>query len=609
MASKEERRLTKLINQGIRITDVFFEDLKKRVSQDAKLSKDLGEFLVRTDDYTTGNIFASSGYAEGLSLLVMRGVDTRGLRLRQREILLQTIRNTTTSLITDVGEEVKYTIRQLAGMSYQTGEFHPDKLARELEPLLRNEYQDTLENKVKVRLWKKYGDTLTPEQMSTAMNTELDRISKTRARTIARTEIKRSQSIADYVSSKDAGCTHFKVSCMDSACELCKEEYNGKEFDINTDIDILPPFHPNCYDGKTMVFTGNGWKYFMEITESDEILSLNPQTNETEFLKPSKIIRHQNSDGFMYHIHNKWFDTCVTPDHDCFIHQRRDGGKKGRYMDAQFRKPSELNSESKFLRCIDTDRTNPETINVNGLEFTPEDYAFFMAWYISEGSVLHDPNTAKQHSYPIKITQEISENRELLETELKRIFNGFGLRVAVGKNYFEVYSKELWDYLKPLGKSHEKHIPSEVFTLNKDCLKIFLDNYIRGDGHERTSSNELVTGSKEVSLYTSSVMLRDDLSYLILLCGYCPSIFVHSKRGTIVKHRNGDYIQNYDVWGIRVNRTKYANVKSCSIDKIKYDGMVYCVELPKYHTLWVMRNGKTSWNGNCRCVPIFYIKK
>lgn len=251
MTSKEERRLTKLINQGIRITDVFFEDLKKRVQTDAKLSKDLGEFLIRTDDYTTGNIFASSGYTTGLTLLVMRGLDTRGLRLRQRELLLQTIKNTTTRLINDVGEEVKYTIRQMAGMAYKTGEFHPDQLAKELEPLLRNEYQYTLENKVKVRLWKKYGDTLSVENMSQAMNDELDRISKIRARTIARTEIKRSQTLADYVSSKDAGCTHFKVSCMDSACELCKEKYlesdgSSKEFDINEDIDVLCPLHPNC---------------------------------------------------------------------------------------------------------------------------------------------------------------------------------------------------------------------------------------------------------------------------------------------------------------------------------------------------------------------------
>lgn len=251
MSSKEERRLTKLINQGIRITDVFFDDLKKRVSKDAKLSKDLADFLIRTEDYTTGNIFAGSDYSNALTLLVMKGADTRALRLRQREIFLQTIQHTTTSLISDVGEEVKYTIRQMAGMSYQTGKYHPDQLAKELEPLLRTEYEQTLEDKVKVRLFKKYGDTLTPTNMSQAMNDELDRISKVRARTIARTEIKRSQCIADYVSSKDAGCTHFKVSCMDSACELCKEKYlesdgSSKEFDMNEDIDVLCPLHPNC---------------------------------------------------------------------------------------------------------------------------------------------------------------------------------------------------------------------------------------------------------------------------------------------------------------------------------------------------------------------------
>ena len=38
-----------------------------------------------------------------------------------------------------------------------------------------------------------------------------------------------------------------------------------------------------------------------------------------------------------------------------------------------------------------------------------------------------------------------------------------------------------------------------------------------------------------------------------------------------------------------------------AVDIINYDGPVYCIELPRYHTLWTMRNGKTSWNGNCRC--------
>jgi hypothetical protein len=36
-------------------------------------------------------------------------------------------------------------------------------------------------------------------------------------------------------------------------------------------------------------------------------------------------------------------------------------------------------------------------------------------------------------------------------------------------------------------------------------------------------------------------------------------------------------------------------------EAILYDDMVYCVELPKWHTLWVRRNGKTAWCGNCHC--------
>ena len=75
-----------------------------------------------------------------------------------------------------------------------------------------------------------------------------------------------------------------------------------------------------------------------------------------------------------------------------------------------------------------------------------------------------------------------------------------------------------------------------------------------------------------------------------------------SKAGTVVKHHNGSYAQNYDVYSIRINRSEYATVPNLNIDKVDYTDMVYCIALPKYHTLWTKRNGKTTWNGNCRCV-------
>ena len=46
---------------------------------------------------------------------------------------------------------------------------------------------------------------------------------------------------------------------------------------------------------------------------------------------------------------------------------------------------------------------------------------------------------------------------------------------------------------------------------------------------------------------------------------------------------------------------EFVYFKDCYVERVDYTGMVYCVELPEYHTLWVKRNDKVSWNGNCRC--------
>jgi hypothetical protein len=41
---------------------------------------------------------------------------------------------------------------------------------------------------------------------------------------------------------------------------------------------------------------------------------------------------------------------------------------------------------------------------------------------------------------------------------------------------------------------------------------------------------------------------------------------------------------------------------------IKYNDLVHCVELPKWHTLLVRHNGKVTWSGNCRSILIPILK-
>lgn len=567
----------KLIKQGIKYTDRLFEELIRRLQKGVLDNDTLEAFLEATKEYTTNNPLQSTGYTDTMLALILAETNNHKFsRPSQRELTRVTIESYVGNLITNVGEDIKQRVRDIVTEEYNNPE----------------------------------GSN--PQRMAKRISDEVEGIKNKRARTIARTEIARTSTVSDYIIAKERGATHYTVNCRSTRCNICKKRYcknNATGGDVEysiEDTDNLPPLHPNCYMPDTKVFTSKGWKYFKDISEDDKILSLNPLTEEIEFLPYVKLVEVDNGSGLMYHIFNKWFDICITPDHDCFIHQRRDGGEKGRFIEPRFSKPAELSSESRFVRCIDYEKEGPDTVNINGLEFHSADFAFLMAWYISEGSVLHNPETAKAKGYPIKIAQEIQENRDLLKPILERICDYLNIKLYVGKQYFELHSKPLYDYLVQLGYSHEKYIPKEVFGLSKEHLNIFLDNYVLGDGHQRKPNK---FNSSERAVFTSSRRLRDDLSLIVLLCGFYPSIYVHNKARNTVIHQNGEYTSTNPVYGIRINNSRYTNFNNCAVEEIFYDGKVYCVELPKYHTLWVMRNGKTSWNGNCRCSANFYRKK
>ena len=586
MSTKKNNRISlkKQVNTNTKRFKVLMKDIRNDVKARTRNSKDLEEWLEKLHPYVGENCLINGVHGAEAAAIIRSIVKTVEMTKlppgANQEIVKGVMSEACMTYVTNVGKDIQTELQRIAVESYN------NKLA--------------------------------PKEIADVMAQRIDVLSTTRCQVIARTETMRANNLSNLIAARENGAQSYTIECDPGACELCLEKYKELEgdqeipeasnestiFDI-MDTDNFPPFHPNCYLPDTKVFTSNGWKYFKDISEDDKILSLNPMTNEIEFLPHVKLVEVNNVSGLMYHIFNKWFDICITPDHDCFIHQRRDGGEKGRFIEPQFRKPSELSSESRFVRCIDYEKEGPDTVNINGLEFHSADFAFLMAWYISEGSVLHNPETAKAKGYPIKITQQIQENRDLLKPILERICDYLNIKLYVGKQYFELHSKPLYDYLVQLGYSHEKYIPNEVFGLSKKHLNIFLDNYVLGDGHQRKLNK---FNSSERAVFTSSRRLCDDLSLIVLLCGFYPSIYVHNKAFNTVNHQNGEYTSTNPVYGIRINNSRYTNFSNCNVEEIFYDGKVYCVELPKYHTLWVMRNGKTSWNGNCRCTPRFSTK-
>ncbi len=425
-----------------------------------------------------------------------------------------------------------------------------------------------------------------------------------RARTIARTESRRARTVgtaqayvnygvekAEIITYSGADATVEDMEA-DGVCEDCIDLYENNPYPV-MEIASLVPVHPNCYHPKTQLYTQkDGWKPIKDITTDDKVLTINPETKEPVFQHPIATIEKKAKK--LVRIYNKWFETVVTQDHDCLVYQRQG---KDRGIVPNFRKPNELNSESRFLRTCRNSNVSPDAVVMNGLKVDIEDFIFLTAWFLSEGSVLHDLDQAEKRGYPVKISQQT--HHRFLENKLKAFANKYYIKLAAGKEYFELYNERLYNYFKRFGYSHEKYIPSVLFECSQEDIKRFLDFYVMGDGHE-TKPNHLNSIGK--TIYTSSTRMRDDLSYLILLAGYYPSIRLHSSAGTVVKHRNGEYIQNHDVYCLRLNKTEYTHYKSCNTDTIDYDGFVYCVEVPEYHTLWTLCDGRTSWNGNCRCV-------
>lgn len=201
----------KLIKNALIYNDKLFEEIKHRLSQGVKYSDTLEEFLERTKDYTTNNPLVTSGFQnEMLNIVLQATNNTKFSRASQRELTRIIIENHVGELITNVGEDIKNDVRDIVKKGFDEG-LHPQEISKQIE-------------------------------------NGIDTINKTRARTLARTEVKRADTISNYIVANEQGATHFEVYCRPDCCPICKKDYLNKEYTVHQ-TDMLPPRHPNCRCG------------------------------------------------------------------------------------------------------------------------------------------------------------------------------------------------------------------------------------------------------------------------------------------------------------------------------------------------------------------------
>ena len=212
----------KLIKQSLKYTDKLFDEIKRRLTHDISKYNTLEEYLNAHQDYLVSNPLTTTGYDQVMTRLISQSVtNVKFSRQAQRQLTQITIENTVGELIRNVGEDIKSSVREIVKEGFANKEA-PRDIAKNIEA-------------------------------------KIDGINSTRARAIARTEVKRANTVSNYIVAKERGATGFYVDCHPEACPLCVEAYGeGNRWSDNPnnndkggdnvyameDTDMLPPLHP-----------------------------------------------------------------------------------------------------------------------------------------------------------------------------------------------------------------------------------------------------------------------------------------------------------------------------------------------------------------------------
>jgi nucleoside-diphosphate-sugar epimerase len=135
-------------------------------------------------------------------------------------------------------------------------------------------------------------------------------------------------------------------------------------------------------------------------------------------------------------------------------------------------------------------------------------------------------------------------------------------------------SQIMCNYLKRFGLCDTKYIPKEIKALSVVYLKILFDALMICDGTKDGRSYS-----------TTSKQLRDDFQEICLKLGY----------STTTNERKSDkWKLRYDIY---ISETKSSRMLKYA-ETFHYKGTIHCVDVEN-HLIFVKRNGKTSWCGNC----------
>jgi len=239
-------------------------------------------------------------------------------------------------------------------------------------------------------------------------------------------------------------------------------------------------WHPNCYDEKTEVLTKRGWLLFKDVNKDDRILSLNPETKETEWVEILLYFKRLYN-GEMIHFYNRNLDCLVTPEHEVvYLNKSNQEIKRCKAIDftmgkgAFFRGCKNNNNPIKTMTQF-----NKELIDYHGYVYdvTLSKNAIM---YIRRNGKCFWGSNCRCFAIPVLKSREEFFNKTKSSREVKEIPQNF--KEWISKNEERISKAKSIPYFIRDNKSFVSSESNEINPLFKNVTAYYKDKVMyRGD--------------------------------------------------------------------------------------------------------------------------------
>lgn len=380
-----------------------------------------------------------------------------------------------------------------------------------------------------------------------------------------------------------------------------------------------------CYDKDTMVLTDKGWKLFKDVDIHNDLICSMSDNRKIEYVKAVDKIEYEY-DGLIDVYKSSQIDLVVTPNHNMWVydHEKRSPvTRTWKFIPSEevvncrygFDKSSNGVNTSHIDSIVIPSVCRTHHKPSKGHKFVGGDVNLFLELlgiWVTDGSLTY--GTTHDGIRKTGNRVQISQIKPFVRDRIEYLLNKLGIHYRSTPVAFIISDQALFDWLvmnfireTDTHKTYYLKLPRWMFTeLSPVNMCCFLEGVFLGNGTHHTYTHEylrdnnlsIFTTGSGFNIYTCSENFANDLVEMALLAGICGN-----KRYVKPRYRmfpNGRCVMCKPQYVVSILNDGYHMFKTFpNKHQMYYKDKVYCLELEKYHKLYVMRNGRACWCGNC----------